>query len=554
MSFDSPRLLLLLILLVPLGILMIAWYRKRRNGADLFAASAPESERAALIGDYRGRMAYSELFFAFFLGFLVIALAGPRWGVELVADYRRGIDVVLAFDVSRSMNVRDGGTFPGGASRIERGLDIARNMVLRVPDIRLGTAAGKGRGVLAVPLTYDTEAVITFLDSVGGFALTGTGTNLESLIDAASAAFKDNMPGRRSILLFSDGEALSGSVDAAVNRARQAGILLCAAGLGSDEGGRVPVEKSPAAPDGVLLSDNGSPVISVRRAEFLENMAEKSGGIYVDGSRNDAAAILADYYMSLSADSGLNGRRREARARWPLFVLAALASLAVSRLLGFRRRKKGAADIPGVNAAACLLPFFACVVSLAGSSCSPMQGKLFIMEGSFYNNRGLYTDAISSYLRALDYEDAVPYAEYGLGSAYFALEESDAALERYAAAEESLKAPAGDHQELRYRLKYNSGVIHFERGEYEKAAASFREALGIDGSRIEAKRNLELSLLAMERVSAPQEASPSGTPQTGRTGENAGSEVLFDYLRQREREQWKSREWEKEDSPQGPDY
>jgi Ca-activated chloride channel family protein len=530
---------------------MIIRYRKQRKEADIFAASAPKKERAALIAEYRGRMAYSDLFFAFFLGFLVIALAGPRWGIELTADYRRGMDVVLAFDLSRSMNARDGGTLSGSESRIERGLAIARNMALSLPGIRLGTAIGKGRGTLAVPLTYDTEAVISFLDSVDNFALTGTGTNLESLIDAASSAFRDNMPGKRSILLFSDGETLSGSLHAAANRAGQAGILLCAAGLGSDSGSRVPVEEGPSAPGGVLLSDNGSPVVSVRRAGLLKSTAENSGGIYVDGGRNDAAAILTDYYAALSEDSELNSRRREFKSRWQLFVLAALASLAVSRLLGFRIRKKRVTGIQAGNAAVFLLSG---LVSLFGSSCSRMQGKLLIMEGNFYNNRGLYIDAISSYLQALEYGDAVPYAEYGLGSAYFALEESGAALERYAAAEESLNAPAADHQELRYRVKYNSGIIHFEKAEYEEAAAFFREALEIDGSRIEAKRNLELSLLTMERNSTPQEVSPSGTPRTGSTGEDSGSEFLFDYLRQKEREQWKSREWEKEDTVSGPDY
>jgi Ca-activated chloride channel family protein len=252
-----------------------------------------------------------------------------------------------------------------------------------------------------------------------------------------------------------------------------------------------------------------------------------------------------------------------------VFVLAALVSLGVSRLLGFGRRKKNnitegntiseGNDTAGTGGqlkalTAFLLSGLVCLLSLLNSSCSEMQGKLLIMEGNFYTNRGLYTDAISAYLKSMDYEDAIPYAEYGLGSAYFALEEGSAALERYAEAEKSLAAALGEHPELRYRLRYNSGIIHFEKGEYEEAAASFREALEIDGSRIEAKRNLELSLLTLEQVSSPQEAAAAETPQSGAEGENSGSEVLFDYLRQREQEQWKSKEWEEEDSPTGPDY
>jgi Ca-activated chloride channel family protein len=550
MSFANPRLLAFLFTLLPVMLVMFFRYLKLRKGADLFAASAPRGERDALIREYHWRMICSDCFFLLFLGFAVTALAGPRWGVELTADFRRGLDVVLALDVSRSMGVQDCPPVPGAkerSSRIQRGLMIARSFTLELDGIRLGTAVGKGRGVLTVPLTYDSEAVLNFLDSLGAFTVTGRGTNLESLIDAAAGAFKDSMPGRRCILLFSDGEILSGSLEAALVRARDRGIVLCAVGLGSDEGGPVPAGPDTGAPgpSEFLLSEDGSAVISSRQGEFLKNTAERSGGIYVDGNRNDALVLLAEYFSSLAADSGFSGHTREPKARWQLFILAALVSLGVSRLLGFRRYRKKAA----------MLGALLCFLSLTGSSCSRMQGKLLIMEGNFYNSRGLYTDAISSYLKALDYDDAVPYAEYGLGSAYFALEEGQAALERYAEAEKTLAAPGlEDHPELRYRIQYNSGIIHFEKGEYQRAAEAFRRALEIDGSRIEAKRNLELSLLTLSRASRSEPSSSPGTSESAGEGAGQAAPVLFDYLRLKEQEQWKSKAWAEEDASSGPDY
>jgi Ca-activated chloride channel family protein len=534
MSFDNPRLLGFLFLLIPLALGALLSYRRRGKGAGLFASSAPAAEREKLIREFRFRMIWGDLFFLIFCASLITALAGPRWGLQITADYRRGVDVVLALDVSRSMQVRDGG--PGGKSRLEAGLEIARNLAASLGDIRMGAALGKGRGVLAVPLTYDSEAALNFLDSLDGFSLTGTGTNLESLIDAASGAFRDDSPGRREIILFSDGEALSGALEAALSRARSRGVSLSAVGLGSDEGGPVPLE-----PDGFLLSESGDPVRSGRQSAFLRNGAEKTGGIYVDGSREDAALVAADYIRSLSAESGLSGHRRESRPRWRIFVLAALASLGLSRVLSFSRRKT-------------LLPAAACVFSLLSSSCSPLQGKLYIMEGNFFNSRGMYTEAIASYLKSLDYPDAAPYGEYGLGSAYFALEEGKAALERYKAAEEALgDQKADNHNELLYRVHYNSGIIHFEEGDYSLAAGAFREALEIDGGRVEAKRNLELSLLTLSRNSGSQAASPSTSSAAGESGQS-GTSALFEYLRGKEQEQWKSREWQSETGPAGMDY
>ena len=177
------------------------------------------------------------------------------------------------------------------------------------------------------------------------------------------------------------------------------------------------------------------------------------------------------------------------------------------------------------------------------------------MEGNFFNTRGFYTEAISSYLRAIGYDEIAPYAEYGLGAAYFSLEEGEAALERYLAAEKVLlERNRDDHGELRYRIQYNSGIIHFEKGEYIDAARAFREALKIDSSRIEAKRNLELSLLTITRTSSPQAASQDGRTEESRETSGGNSSVLFDYLREKEQDQWKSREWIGESDPSGPDY
>jgi Ca-activated chloride channel family protein len=185
------------------------------------------------------------------------------------------------------------------------------------------------------------------------------------------------------------------------------------------------------------------------------------------------------------------------------------------------------------------------------SACSPVPGQLLVMEGNFFNSRGMYTEAIASYLKALDYAGAAPYAEYGLGSVYFSLDEGDAALERFAASETAMgELGGGEHPELVYRLRYNAGIVRFEQGDYAGAADAFREALKIDGSRLEAKRNLELSLLAgFRELSAPAAPSAGERPE-----ERERAELLFEYIREKERDRWKSREWIEEDTPSGPDY
>jgi Ca-activated chloride channel family protein len=252
-------------------------------------------------------------------------------------------------DVSRSMDVRDVPSSGSvSVSRLERASVLARELALthtilnrglvvqgEIPAVRFGVAIGKGRGILALPLTDDIEAVTVFLGDLSGSVITGSGTNLEQLIDAAAGAFQDAFPTRRRIVLFSDGETLEGSLSRALERVLDRDIALIAAGLGSEAGAPVPLGQD------TLLDEEGSPVISRLRSESLRSAAEHTGGIYVDGNRSVAADILTDHLESLAPETVSQGYRRETKPQWHIFVIAALAALGLSKRLEKRGRKYG---------------------------------------------------------------------------------------------------------------------------------------------------------------------------------------------------------------------
>jgi Ca-activated chloride channel family protein len=420
-----------------------------------------------------------------------------------------------------------------GLSRLERGLAIAGETAAMAEGIRYAAAVSRGRGILAVPLTRDTESLLNFLGA--GSTQTGRGTNLEALVDAAMEAFTPGSPGRKAVVLISDGEALSGSLGAAAGRARAGDVTLIALGLGSDEG----AELSGTGQDGAA-------VVSRRREAPLRQAAEYTGGIYIDGNRKDAASLLAERLRSMAPGFGVGGIRREPAPRWDLFVAAALAALGLSKLFLLRRRR---------GRKRFLLALLVCL-----ASCSRIPGQLLVMEGNFFSRRDMTAEAITSYLRACGYEEAFPYAEYGLGSVYAALDEGALALDRFAGAEEGLpelsriRHNPAEHRELWYRIRYNRGVVLFGQGDFAGAAAAFREALEIDGSRIDAKRNLELSLLSL--AAGGQDSDRGGTGQGDGAEQDGGDarEILFEYLRRKERNQWQSREWTEEESSAEPDY
>jgi Ca-activated chloride channel family protein len=298
------------------------------------------------------RYTASALFFIIFYICMCAALAGPRFGVHFVRELHHGADVVLAFDLSRSMNVRDSAPLPSAtgargalsSSRLERSIYTAKTLLEKVisldggfKNIRFGVAMGKGEAVLAVPLTSDSEAVFALLDSLASLAITSRGTNLEKILDAAAGAFQDNFPAGRVIILFSDGETLSGSLTAAIERLRQQDVKVLTAAAGSVYGAVVPdtdsfesVNSAGKKPDSIT---------SYLRPDILSNITERTGGVYINGDSDAAAAQLAGEIKSNGVAAGEDGSwifRMESSAQWHIFVIAGLISFIFLKLCSLR--------------------------------------------------------------------------------------------------------------------------------------------------------------------------------------------------------------------------
>ncbi|MDR0457124.1 MAG: VWA domain-containing protein [Treponema sp.] len=306
-SFDNPWALLGYAVFIPLVFYNLYGKKIQKN--------LPENLQKKLWA--------SRFFFWLFFAGVIAALAGPRWGFEqevsplssgLPGEYRRSLDVVIALDVSRSMEIPDG---QGGAvSRLERGLAIVKESLEAAPGMHLGVAVSRNRGIVAVPLTWDSDAVFAFLDAAGS-SLTGKGTNLESLLDAASSAFQSSHPSTKMILLVSDGEALSGSLKAALIRCKQESIAVTSIAVGSDEG---------------MIMPDGGEIISRRDSDAMRMAAGQTGGIYIDGNRPDASGTLAGHLRSLTSGLKTRGNRNEPKTRWFIFAMLAIIAFGASKV------------------------------------------------------------------------------------------------------------------------------------------------------------------------------------------------------------------------------
>jgi tetratricopeptide (TPR) repeat protein len=186
------------------------------------------------------------------------------------------------------------------------------------------------------------------------------------------------------------------------------------------------------------------------------------------------------------------------------------------------------------------------------ASCTAVSARLELVKGNVYFSRGKYAEAAAAYIGAMKDPGAAPYASYALGNVYFATGQNEAALDRYAEAEKN--AHERENRELVYRSRYNSGIVRFTVGDFGPAADDFRRALEADGSHIDAKVNFELSLLQLMRK---KEDAQVRTTQKGSVSEDERrrkSEILFNFVRPKEADRWKSWDFTVENEDDGPDY
>ncbi|WP_304225376.1 VWA domain-containing protein [Gracilinema caldarium] len=319
MSFDNPQLLWALAILVPGSILFL-----RRRLARLAQYKTLTSAEAYI--RLRGISIKSAVLFLLCFISLIVALAQPRWGQRLVSEYYSGLDLVLAFDVSRSMDLKDG---DDGQSRLEVAKQAALNLIEARPDFRYAVTLGKGKAILAIPLTDDKESIINLIMSLSSAAISSAGSNLQELLELASQAFPEESPGKKRIILFSDGEDTKGSLSD-VERVLQAkGIGVIAVGVGSLQGLPVPQADGTA----FLRRPNGTAVISQLREPALQELAALSGGMYWNASREASMDALLNYLDALANGRAPLEYRRETPSQQVWFVLAAFLFFAAARLL-----------------------------------------------------------------------------------------------------------------------------------------------------------------------------------------------------------------------------
>ncbi|HSW38233.1 MAG TPA: VWA domain-containing protein [Acidobacteriota bacterium] len=334
MYFAQPE---YLHLLWALPVLVLLLYRHNSERDRKLKRLIGPAMTEKLSAEYsRARMFIKALFLLGFFFFGILAAARPQWGAQLQEMTRHGVDIIAALDVSFSMNAED---VPPNRFIFAR--NHIRALLEQSAEDRIGLVVFAGNAEIHSPLTTDRGAIFMLLDSVKPGMLPEPGTSLAAAITAASSAFIEKETKHKVLVVYSDGEDLSGRVDEAVNKAVEAGVVIHTVGIGTPRGGPIPLRDDEGNTAAFRKNPEGEVVVSRLAEEILMDIAARSGGSYFRAtlSGNEISSL----YKEISSlekkemESMTFGSGKE-RFQYPL-ALAALF-LVVSCLMSERRTPK----------------------------------------------------------------------------------------------------------------------------------------------------------------------------------------------------------------------
>ena len=351
MSWADPRALWLLTLL-PLAAAALWWNAGRRKRAtEMFGRSATVESliagRGCLLRTTRAALLLAGI------ALLIIAFAGPQYGSRTRVLHKRGIDVVIALDFSKSMLAQD--VHP---SRIKRAKAELARLLSELDGDRVGLVAFAG-DAMAFPMTVDYSAVRLFLRDLGPMDMPVGGTAIGKALIASMRLIESSNERRgeeaspairsRVVILLTDGEDHEGDPIAAARELSAAGIQVYAVGIGSGSGEPIPSYTADGTLTGHMKDSDGRVVmtsLSAENEQTLKEIASITGGEYVRAAEGTVGITQIRRELAKLQASEQKARRvtvhenRFALALLPAFLLIVLEALLPEAWIVRRRRRE----------------------------------------------------------------------------------------------------------------------------------------------------------------------------------------------------------------------
>ena len=320
---------LILLLLVPLFFIAYAVMRHlRRRRLEKLGDKRLVEELMPSVSASKGWVRVTLFALAFF--FFTIGLSRPQIGAKLKERKTKGVEIMIALDVSNSMMAED-----YSPNRLERAKLAISSLVDKLRDDRIGLVVFAGTSFVQLPVTTDYASAKMFLNSINTESVPIQGTALGEAITTCIRSFSTQSERSRAIIVITDGENHEDDPVAAAKQAADMGIKVFAIGVGSAEGKPIPYK-------GELLKDkDGNIVVSRLDEKVLRDIASAGNGAYVRAGMSEFGLNpIVDDIKRMDEEMFNSVIFEEFDEQYMYFFAIALALLAIEMLIGERKASR----------------------------------------------------------------------------------------------------------------------------------------------------------------------------------------------------------------------
>jgi len=210
------------------------------------------------------------------ISFIIIAMANPQYGENEKLVESKGIDIMIAIDVSNSMLAED---LQKGYSRLKIAKMSIEKLLDKLHGDRIGVVVFAGDAYKQVPITPDYHVAKMFLKNISTGIISAQGTDIGIALETCVSSFNFEDPSNKAIIVFSDGEDHEQTgIDAAKEIADQ-GIKIYTIGMGTKTGVPIPMYRN-GIKVGTKKDQEGNTVLTKLNEQYLLDIAESGGGSY----------------------------------------------------------------------------------------------------------------------------------------------------------------------------------------------------------------------------------------------------------------------------------
>ncbi|MBC8527042.1 MAG: VWA domain-containing protein [Candidatus Cloacimonetes bacterium] len=332
MHFGNPNFLIFL-LIIPIIIFVIYLSRKKRQKL-LFRFSSEYMQKRLILNRSQSARVAKNVFFIISLIFLLVAASRPRWGKELQIFEEKGLDIVVAIDVSKSMLAED-----LSPNRIQRAKNAFITFLDQLSGDRVGLILFSGRSFVQCPLTSDYSALKMFTSIIDVDIIPEEGTDISSAIKKSLTLFTKETE-NRVIILITDGENLQGDFKNAVKKAKEENVIIYTLGIGTQKGAPIPLINPQTGGKEYLKDKDGNIVLTKLDFSNLSWISKKTGGLFfqVTTGQSEIKEILFDI-NKLEKEKISERKYSQYKEQYQYFVFIAFIFLAFEFLILERKLK-----------------------------------------------------------------------------------------------------------------------------------------------------------------------------------------------------------------------